>query len=131
MAENGNVWEIERPEYTHRIKFGGHVEEVTDERGEKQKRWVNTNDILAVPYDTPIPGYQNGTVNTLRLWKATATEEFNLAEFNAGDYAESVAAKIRLKILVWFYTPMMLMKMVKHYDYSSNTYWHLQVYKIL
>ncbi|BCG62474.1 MAG: glycogen phosphorylase [Methyloprofundus sp.] len=91
--KNGNVWEIERPEYTHRIKFGGHVEEVTDERGEKQKRWVNTNDILAVPYDTPIPGYQNGTVNTLRLWKATATEEFNLAEFNAGDYAESVAAK--------------------------------------
>ncbi len=91
--KNGNVWEIERPEYTHRIKFGGHVEEVTDERGEKQKRWVDTNDILAVPYDTPIPGYQNGTVNTLRLWKATATEEFNLAEFNAGDYAESVAAK--------------------------------------
>ncbi|NOQ16041.1 MAG: glycogen/starch/alpha-glucan family phosphorylase, partial [Methyloprofundus sp.] len=88
-----NVWEIERPEYTHRIKFGGHVEEITDERGEKQKRWINTNDILAVPYDTPIPGYQNGTVNTLRLWKATATEEFNLAEFNAGDYAESVAAK--------------------------------------
>ncbi len=91
--KNGNVWEIERPEYTHRIKFGGHVEEVVDERGEKRKRWVDTNDILAVPYDTPIPGYQNGTVNTLRLWKATATEEFNLAEFNAGDYAESVAAK--------------------------------------
>jgi starch phosphorylase len=91
--KNGNVWEIERPEYTHRIKFGGHVEEIIDERGEKRKRWVNTDDILAVPYDTPIPGYQNGTVNTLRLWKATATEEFNLAEFNAGDYAESVAAK--------------------------------------
>jgi len=48
---------------------------------------------LAVPFDTPVPGYQNGTVNTLRLWKSTATEEFDLQEFNAGDYAEAVAAK--------------------------------------
>ena len=48
---------------------------------------------MAVPFDVPVPGYQNGTVNTLRLWKATATDEFDLQEFNAGDYAESVAAK--------------------------------------
>ncbi|MDF1582604.1 MAG: glycogen/starch/alpha-glucan phosphorylase [Methyloprofundus sp.] len=91
--KNGNVWEIERPEYTHRIKFGGRVEESINEKGVKRRSWIDTTDILAVPYDTPIPGYQNGTVNTLRLWKATATEEFNLEEFNAGDYAESVAAK--------------------------------------
>jgi glycogen phosphorylase len=90
---NGNIWEIERPEYTHRIKFGGHTETHIDENGHQRSSWVNTNDILAVPYDTPIPGFNNGTVNTLRLWKATATEEFNLQEFNAGDYAESVAAK--------------------------------------
>ncbi|WP_442497679.1 glycogen/starch/alpha-glucan phosphorylase [Methylobacter sp. sgz302048] len=90
---NGNVWEIERPEYTHRIKFGGRTETHTDELGNKKVYWVDTHDILAVPFDTPIPGYQNGTVNTLRLWKATATEEFDLQEFNAGDYAESVAAK--------------------------------------
>ncbi|MDP1970291.1 MAG: glycogen/starch/alpha-glucan phosphorylase, partial [Methylobacter sp.] len=90
---NGNVWEIERPEYTVRIKFGGHTESHIDEIGNKRTSWVETQDILAVPYDTPIPGYRNGTVNTLRLWKAQATEEFNLQEFNAGDYAESVAAK--------------------------------------
>ncbi|MEF3076510.1 glycogen/starch/alpha-glucan phosphorylase [Methylobacter sp. Wu1] len=90
---NGNVWEIERPEYTHRIKFGGRTETHADEHGNKKVYWVDTHDILAVPFDTPIPGYQNGTVNTLRLWKATATEEFDLQEFNAGDYAESVAAK--------------------------------------
>ena len=90
---NGNVWETERPEYTHRIKFGGHTESHIDEFGNKRTSWVDTQDILAVPYDTPIPGYRNGTVNNLRLWKATATEEFNLQEFNAGDYAESVAAK--------------------------------------
>ncbi len=90
---NGNMWEIERPEYTARIKFGGYTERHTDENGKEKVSWVNTNDILAVPYDTPIPGYQNGTVNTLRLWKSEATEEFNLQEFNAGDYAEAVAEK--------------------------------------
>lgn len=91
--KNGNVWEIERPEYTTLIKFGGKVVDSVDENGNKKRVLVDTHDVLAVPYDTPIPGYQNGTVNTLRLWKATATEVFKLDEFNAGDYAESVAAK--------------------------------------
>jgi len=91
--KNGNIWEIERPEYTQTIKFGGHVERFINADGSERKCWVNTNDILAVPYDTPIPGYENGTVNTLRLWKSAATEEFNLQEFNAGDYAEAVAEK--------------------------------------
>jgi len=90
---NGNVWEIERSEYAHRIKFGGRTETHIDERGKERVSWIDTHDVLAVPFDTPVPGYQNGTVNTLRLWKATATEEFDLQEFNAGDYAEAVAAK--------------------------------------
>lgn len=91
---HGNVWEIERLDISYRIKFGGRVEEHLDENGRQRFCWVGTNDVLAVPYDAPIPGYQNGTVNTLRLWKAVATEEFNLDEFHAGDYAEAVAAKI-------------------------------------
>jgi len=90
---NGNIWEIERPDYTQRIHFGGRVEPYRDEHGVQRKRWVDTHDVLAVPYDTPIPGYQNGTVNTLRLWKSAATDEFDLGEFNAGSYPESVAAK--------------------------------------
>ena len=90
---NGNVWEIERFEYKQAIKFGGHTETHIDEHGNKRVCWVDTHDVLAVPFDTPVPGFQNGTVNTLRLWKATATEEFDLEEFNQGDYAEAVAAK--------------------------------------
>jgi starch phosphorylase len=90
---HGNVWEIERLEYSHRVKFGGHVEDHLDENGKQRFCWVGSNDVLAIAYDAPIPGYQNGTVNTLRLWKAVATEEFNLDEFHAGDYAESVATK--------------------------------------
>jgi starch phosphorylase len=90
---NGNVWEVQRLEYKQRIKFGGLTEIHMDEQGRHRVHWVDTQDVFAIPYDTPIPGYQNGTVNTLRLWKAAATEEFNLHEFNAGEYAEAVAAK--------------------------------------
>ncbi|MGZ8159180.1 MAG: glycogen/starch/alpha-glucan phosphorylase [Methylobacter sp.] len=91
---HGNVWEVERLEYSLRVKLGGHTEIQTDEQGKQRICWISTHDVLAVPYDTPIPGFKNNTVNTLRLWKAVATEEFNLDEFNAGDYAESVAAKV-------------------------------------
>lgn len=90
---DGNPWELERPEYTRPVHFGGHSEFYNSPKGQLQVRWVSTQDVLAVPYDIPIPGYRNGTVNTLRLWKAAATDEFNLGEFNAGSYPESVAAK--------------------------------------
>ena len=90
---NGNPWELERPEFTQRIHFGGRTELYRDADGITRSRWVDTQDVLAVPYDVPVPGYRNGTVNTLRLWSAAATDEFNLDEFNAGDYTESVANK--------------------------------------
>jgi starch phosphorylase len=90
---NGNPWELERPEYVQRVHFYGRTEIYRDDSGRHHARWVDTHDVLAVPYDTPVPGYRNGTVNTLRLWKAAATDEFDLGEFNAGEYAESVAAK--------------------------------------
>ncbi len=90
---NGNIWEIERPEYAQTIHFGGRSEHFQDHAGKLRSRWVDTHDVLAVPFDTPIPGYRNGIVNTLRLWKSAATDEFDLDEFNAGSYPESVAAK--------------------------------------
>jgi glycogen phosphorylase len=90
---DGNPWEIERPEYTQRVHFGGRTEHHRDAAGRISVHWVDTNDVLAIPYDVPIPGYRNGTVNTLRLWKTAATDEFDLGEFNAGLYTESVADK--------------------------------------
>ncbi len=106
----GNPWEIERPEYAqrmmyggrseffrneqaHRIKYGGRSEYFRDDYGTLRCRLVDTQDVMAIPYDIPVPGYRNGTVNTLRLWKAAATDEFDLREFNSGSYPESVAAK--------------------------------------
>ena len=90
---DGNAWELERPEYTQRVQFGGRTEHYQDANGRTLVRWVDTHDVLAVPYDTPVPGYRNDTINTLRLWKAAATDEFDLGEFNAGSYPESVASK--------------------------------------
>ncbi len=89
----GNPWEIESPDASRRVKFFGRLEKHRDEAGELQVRWVDTLDVLAVPYDLPIPGYRNDTVNTLRLWKSEATDVFNLEEFNAGSYTDAVAAK--------------------------------------
>ena len=88
---NGHVWELERPELTTRVRFGGRTEMDAGQR----VRWLDTQDVLAVPYDVPVPGFDNGTVNTLRLWKAAATDEFSLSEFNAGDYTEAVRSKNR------------------------------------
>ncbi|WP_245184605.1 glycogen/starch/alpha-glucan phosphorylase [Halomonas salinarum] len=90
---NGNPWEIESPENTCRVQFFGDTEYYQDDNGTERARWVATSDVLAVPYDVPVPGYRNGTVNTLRLWKSEATDEFNLDEFNAGSYTDAVAAK--------------------------------------
>lgn len=90
---DGNPWEMERAEDTRRVHFYGRSELYYDAEGVHHCRWVDTQDVLAVPFDMPIPGFRNKTVNTLRLWKATATNAFDLSEFNAGGYSEAVAAK--------------------------------------
>ena len=90
---DGNPWEVERSEFTCRVPFGGYTEHYHDKAGIPRARWADTSDVLAVPYDMPISGYRNRVVNTLRLWKAAATDEFDLDEFNAGSYTEAVQAK--------------------------------------
>lgn len=88
-----NPWEIARPERTYKVRFYGRVEAKHDGNGRTHFHWVDTQDVLAMAYDTPIPGYRNGTVNTLRLWGAKATEEFDLSYFIRGDYIAAVQAK--------------------------------------
>jgi glycogen phosphorylase len=90
---DGNPWEIERSEFSQRVSFGGRTEHFQDEHGVERVRWVDTRDVLAIPFDMPISGYRNHAVNTLRLWKSTATDVFDLNEFNAGSYTESVQSK--------------------------------------
>ncbi|NWX92119.1 PYGB protein, partial [Nothoprocta ornata] len=81
----GNPWEKARPEYMLPVHFYGRVDYTPE-----GVKWVDTQVVLAMPYDTPVPGYRNNTVNTMRLWSAKAPNDFNLQEFNVGDYIEAV-----------------------------------------
>ena len=91
----GNPWEIARPGDRFRVQFYGRVRTYTNAGGRLSHDWVDTRDVLATPYDTPIPGYGTPTVNTLRLWGARAVQEFNLDEFNEGDYVGAIEARAR------------------------------------
>ena len=90
----GNPWEIVRPEYRVEVKLGGHTETYTDADGSYRVRWVPDQVVLGIPCDTPVPGYGTENVNLLRLWKAQASEAFDLQAFNAGDYFGAVANKM-------------------------------------
>ena len=89
----GNPWEFPRPEVLYQVKFGGRVVEFADERGVPRYHWVDTEDVMAMAYDTPIPGYGTSTVNNMRLWAAKASRDFDLKYFNEGNYIKAVADK--------------------------------------
>ncbi|MBI4248968.1 MAG: glycogen/starch/alpha-glucan phosphorylase, partial [Elusimicrobia bacterium] len=90
----GTPWAIERPEYTIRVRFNGRTHQFIDKDGRLSAQWLDTDDVLAVPCDFPVPGYQTDAVNTLRLWAAHGTEEFGLDYFNTGDYLKAHENKI-------------------------------------
>jgi starch phosphorylase len=90
----GNPWEIERPEFIYLVKFYGKVNQYRDDSGILRTQWIETEDVIAMPYDTPIPGYRNNTVNNLRLWSAKATREFEFQYFDEGNYGKAVEDKI-------------------------------------
>ncbi|EDO33811.1 predicted protein [Nematostella vectensis] len=86
----GNPWEKARPEYLIPVHFYGKQE--SDKDG-IQNKWVDTNVVYAMPYDQPIPGYKNNTCNTMRLWAAKASKDFDLSYFNDGDYIKAVCER--------------------------------------
>lgn len=90
--KKGCPWEIQRPDITYRVCYGGRV--ITEEtEGKTLHKWVGTDDVMAVAWDIPIPGYRVKNVNNLRLWQATATDEFDFDYFNSGDYVRAVENK--------------------------------------
>ncbi len=84
----GNPWEFRRPELTYHVRFGGTVQSSGG-----RALWCDTEDVLAVAYDTPVPGWNSRVVNTLRLWSAESTEPIELHLFNRGEYAAAVSVK--------------------------------------
>jgi starch phosphorylase len=95
----GNPWEIERPEFLFTVRFYGKVNQYVDENGVPRDDWVDTKEVMAMAYDTPIPGYGNNTVNNMRLWSAKSTSEFDFDYFNHGDYEGAVSDKARSEII--------------------------------
>jgi starch phosphorylase len=89
----GNPWEFPRPEVLYQVKFHGRVVEFADENGKKNFQWVDSDDVMAMAYDYPIPGYDTGTVNNMRLWAAKASRDFDLKYFNEGNYIRAVEDK--------------------------------------
>jgi starch phosphorylase len=88
----GSPWEFPHPEAAVPVGFGGTTEDY-DDGGVTRRRWVPAWNVLGVPYNYMVPGYENGRVNTLRLWSARATHAFDLQIFNSGDYEEAVRAQ--------------------------------------
>ena len=86
-----NPWEVMRMRDMVLVPFKGHVEEYREPNGRVRRQWVTRDHVMAVPYSTPVPGYRNGTVNTLRLWSARSADEFGLEYFNNGDYLRALA----------------------------------------
>ncbi len=89
----GNPWEFPRPEVIYAVQFNGRVVEYPGEQGQRRYHWVDADEVMAMAYDTPIPGYKTNTVNNLRLWSAKATRDFNLKYFNEGNYIKALEDK--------------------------------------
>ncbi len=89
----GNPWEFQRPEVLYPVRFGGRVVQFKDEQGHLRFHWVDTEDVMAMAYDTPVPGFGTNTANNMRLWSAKASRDFNLKYFNEGNYIKAVEDK--------------------------------------
>jgi len=88
---HGNPWEFPHPEMSVEVGFGGTV--TPAKNGSDRAEWIPETTVLAVPYNYMVPGYRSDAVNTLRLWRAQAAENLDLAEFNSGDYQAAVRAQ--------------------------------------
>lgn len=89
----GNPWEYIHPGFTFPIKFHGRVQ-TNNSNGRPQSEWIDTEEVLAVACDTPVPGYNNNHVINLRLWAAKSSRDFDLKFFNKGDYIRAVESKL-------------------------------------
>ena len=88
----GNIWEFQRPASIYTVNFYGRVVEF--ENGSSiESHWIDADSVVAMAYDVPIPGYATQTVNTLRLWSAKSAKEFNLNQFNDGNYELAVEGR--------------------------------------
>lgn len=90
--KHGNPWEIERPDVTYPVRFGGHARKYND-NGVERAEWQGGELVIAQAFDTPVPGYNTYNTNNLRLWKSKPYNEFNFDQFNRGDYFGAIGER--------------------------------------
>lgn len=96
--ERSSPWQIERADRSYLVQIGGQV--IFEEKdGHREPHWVNTNQVLGVPYDMPIVGYGGKTVNYLRLFSAKSTNTLDIETFNKGGYVEAVEQNIKTETI--------------------------------
>ncbi len=99
--EDGNPFEVKRPDLAKIVKFGGYVRMYNDEEtGYVKFRQEDYTAVLAVPYDYPIVGYGDHMVNTLRIWDAESASDFPLDTFEKGEYLKAMEPEDEAKELV-------------------------------
>ncbi|MCH8486793.1 MAG: glycogen/starch/alpha-glucan phosphorylase [Candidatus Cyclonatronum sp.] len=86
----GTPWAVTRPSVIYPVRFYGRSVPYTDEDGHLRFKWENTQHVYALANDIPMPGFRNGVVNNLRLWKATSPKSLDLSSFNQGEYINAV-----------------------------------------
>ena len=96
--EDGSVWEIARPEEQVTVRFGGKVNTEMTDRGMKVS-YSDTTDVIGIPYDVPVIGYNAKIVNTLRLWSASSKKDLDMTSFADGDYLQAVEEKALAEVL--------------------------------
>ncbi len=92
----GTPWELERQQVLFPVSYYGRTENYhRQERAIARTRWVDTEEVMAMPCDILVPGYRNGHVINMRLWTAKASRELDLDFFNQGDYIAAVKNKVQ------------------------------------
>jgi len=141
---DGTPWEISHPENSQTVKIYGNVENVFDDSGNYRPVWSNTQELVGLPFDIPVPGYGTKTVNILRLWSSHANEPLDLEAFNAGGYVEAVSNKatretvskvlypndktengkeLRL-VQQYFFVACSLKDMIRRHERANGNGWH-------
>ena len=90
----GSPWTFERKQPVYPVHFYGRLSTSQDEDGNYRVQWVDTDDVVAIPCDILVPGYNNGHVINMRLWAARASRELDLKYFSKGDYIGAVTSKV-------------------------------------
>ncbi|SUO97155.1 Maltodextrin phosphorylase [Suttonella ornithocola] len=115
--EKDMAWQFVRPSKRYPIRYGG-----TLRRFKENIEWQPAEEISVLGYDDIIPGFGRQTSNTLRLWTAHAGQQFDLADFNKGDYFAAMAEKPIKKMFLVFFIQMTQRCQVKNYVYARNTF---------